>query len=91
MASVEFTYSNLKTKVGGNPTTIDEAASVASCTSATSERSFSSLRLVKTYTMNQDRLNYFMMIYVHKDLLTSKELWKSLFSITEQHLEYTFN
>ena len=40
-------------------------------TSATSERSFSSLRHIKTYlraSMKQDRLNYLMMLYIHKDL-----------------------
>ena len=39
-------------------------------TSATSERSFSSLRHIKTYlrtSMKQERLNHLMMIYVHKD------------------------
>ena len=43
---------------------------VIPATSATSERSFSSLRLVKTFlrtTMNQERLNYLMMIYIHKE------------------------
>jgi len=39
-------------------------------TNATSERSFSALRRVKTYlrsTMRQERLNYLMLIHVHKD------------------------
>ena len=39
-------------------------------TSATSERSFSSLRHIKTYlrtTMRHDRLNHLMMLYIHKD------------------------
>ena len=39
-------------------------------TSATSERSFSSLRHIETYlrtSMKQERLNHLMMIYVHKD------------------------
>ena len=39
-------------------------------TSATSERSFSSLRHIKTYlrtSMKQERLNHLMMIYVRKD------------------------
>ena len=38
--------------------------------SATSERSFSSLRHTKTYlrtTMRQDRLNHLMMLYIHKN------------------------
>ena len=39
-------------------------------TNASSERSFSALRRVKTYlraTMKQDRLNYLMLLHVHKD------------------------
>ena len=43
---------------------------VMPATSATSERSFSSLRHIKTYlrtTMRQDRLNHLMMLYIHKD------------------------
>ena len=43
---------------------------VMPATSATAERSFSSLRHVKTYlrtTMKQERLNYLMMIYIHQD------------------------
>ena len=39
-------------------------------TSATSERSFSSLRHIKTYlrvTMTQERLNNLMIIYIHRD------------------------
>ena len=39
-------------------------------TSATSERSFSSLRHIKTYlraSMKQERLNHLMIIYIHKD------------------------
>ena len=40
------------------------------CIFRTSERSFSALRRVKTYlraTMNQDHLNYLMLLHVHKD------------------------
>ena len=43
---------------------------VMPATSATSERSFSSLRHIKTYlrtTMRQDRLNHLMMLYIHKN------------------------
>ena len=39
-------------------------------TAATSERSFSSLRHVKSYlrtTMRQDRLNHIMVLYIHKN------------------------
>ena len=43
---------------------------VIPATSATSERSFSMLRLVKIYlrtTMNQDRLNHLMILHIHKE------------------------
>ena len=39
-------------------------------TSATSERSFSSLRLVKSYLrtpMKQERLNHLLLLHIHKD------------------------
>ena len=43
---------------------------VISATNATSERSFSALRRVKTYlrsTMLQERLNYLMLLHIHKE------------------------
>ena len=43
---------------------------VMPATNATSERSFSALRKVKSYlrsTMLQERLNYPMLLHVHKD------------------------
>ena len=43
---------------------------VMPATNATSERSFSALRRVKRYlrsTMLQERLNYLMLLHVHKD------------------------
>ena len=43
---------------------------VMPATNATSERSFSALRRVKSYlrsTMLQERLNYLMLLHVHKD------------------------
>ena len=76
MASMEFTYPNLKTKVNEYQAILPQLMKllqlllVIPATSATSERSFSSLRLVKTFlrtTMNQERLNYLMMIYIHKE------------------------
>lgn len=76
MASKEFTYPNLKTKVGEYQAILPQLMKllqllpVIPATSATSERSFSSLRLVKNFLrtlMNQDRLNYLMMIYIHKE------------------------
>ena len=76
MASMEFTYPNLKMKVCEYQAILPQLMKllqlllVIPATSATSERSFSSLHLVKNYlrtTMNQDRLNYLMMIYIHKE------------------------
>ena len=43
-------------------------------TSATAERSFSSLRLIKTYlrsTMTSQRLNNLFLLYIHKHLIRS--------------------
>ena len=45
-------------------------SSLMPATNASSERSFSALRQVKTYlhtTMTQERLNYLMIIHVHKE------------------------
>ena len=76
MASEEFSYTNLKTKVCEYQAIFPQLMKmlqlllVIPATSATSERSFSSLRLVKNFlrtTMNQNRLNYLMMIYIHKE------------------------
>lgn len=76
MASEEFTYPNLKTKVDKYQVIFPQLMKllqlliVIPATPATSERSlfFSSLCLVVVKnilrtTMNQDRLNYLMMIY----------------------------
>lgn len=46
-------------------------------TNATSERSFSALRRVKTYlrnTMGQERLNHLMVLHVHKDITDKLDL-----------------
>ena len=46
---------------------------------ATSERSFSALRRVKTYlrsTMGQQRLNNLMVLHVHKDMTDAIDLQK---------------
>ena len=40
---------------------------VMPATIATSERSFSALRRVKSYLMRQERLNYLTLMDVHKD------------------------
>ena len=46
-------------------------------TNATSERSFNALRRVKSYlrtTMGQQRLNYFMLLHVHKERTDNLDL-----------------
>ena len=46
-------------------------------TNATSERSFSALRRVKSYlrsTMGEERLSSLLMLHVHKDLTDSLDL-----------------
>ena len=76
MALTEFTYTNLTQKVVEytailpQVTRLVQLLLIVPATSATSERSFSSLRLLKTFlqaTMNQDRLNHLMLLYIHKD------------------------
>ena len=76
MASMEFSYSNVKTKVGEYKEILPQLMKllqlllVIPAISATSDRSFSSLRLIKTYlrtTTSQERLNYLMMIFIHKE------------------------
>lgn len=50
---------------------------VMPASNATSERSFSALRRVKTYlhsTMSQDRLNHLMILHVHKELTDALNL-----------------
>ncbi len=50
---------------------------VMPATNATSERSFSALRRVKTYlraTMTQQRLNHLMLMHVHKERLDAIDL-----------------
>ena len=52
---------------------------VLPATNATSERSFSALRRLKTYlrtTMTQERLNNLMVLYVHKERLDELKLKK---------------
>ena len=76
MALVEFTYTNLKEKISEYRTILPQVSKllqlllVIPATSATSEQSFSSLRLLKNFlrtTMTQNRLNYLMLLYIHKD------------------------
>ena len=50
---------------------------VMPATNASSERSFSAMRRVKTYlrsTMSQDRLNHIILLHCHKDLTDSLDL-----------------
>ena len=50
---------------------------VMPASNAMSERSFSTLRRVKTYlrsTMRQDRLNYLMILHVHKERTDALDL-----------------
>ena len=50
---------------------------VMPATNATSERSFSALRRIKTYlrtTMSQQRLNDLMILYVHRDSLDELDM-----------------
>ena len=54
---------------------------VMSSTNATSERSFSALRRLKSYlrtTMSQERLNFLMLLYVHKDRTDALDLKRVL-------------
>lgn len=76
MALVEFTYTSIKEKIYEYRAILPQVAKliqllfVIPATSATSERSFSSLRLLKSFlrtTMSQNRLNYLMLLYIHKD------------------------
>ena len=53
---------------------------VLPATNATSERSFSALRRVKTYlrtTMTQERLNNLMVLHVHNELVDKLEVEKT--------------
>ena len=57
--------------------TVLELILVMPATNATSERSFSALRRVKTYlrnTMSQQRMNNLMLLHVHKDVVDSLDL-----------------
>ena len=59
-------------------------------TSATAERSFSSLRRVKTYlrsTMTQDRLSNLALLYIEREV--SNQLWDCLDDILIRFAEKT--
>ena len=58
---------------------LTELVLVAAATNATSERSFSALRRVKTYlrtTMSQTRLNHLLILHVHKEACDNLDLVK---------------
>ena len=75
LSGSEITYDTLRAKVSEyrvfpQVLTLLRLLFVIPATSATSERSFSALRLVKTYlrsTMKQERLNHLMILHIHKD------------------------
>ena len=77
-----------------NKTRLMQLILVMPATNASSERSFSTLRRVKTYlraTMNQDRLNYLMLLHVHKEKTDELDL-KTLINefITSDHRSNIF-
>lgn len=74
-------YYHLSQVPGCFPTIITcyQIALTIGISSATAERSFSSLQRIKTYlrsTMNQDRLSNLALLYIERDL--SSKLWKEL-------------
>ena len=69
--------SNAQLEIISEVVTLVKIILVMPATNATSKRSFSALRRIKTYlrsTMSQNRLNHLMMLYVHKELLDKLEL-----------------
>ena len=79
MTDCEFTYDTLRNKISEYRCVFPQVLRllqllfVIPATSATSERSFSALRLVKTYlrtTMKQERLNHLMIIHIHKEAMS---------------------
>ena len=81
--SLQSIISHMKTMSSAQKTLLSEVCTltklmlVMPATNAISERSFSALRLVKTYlrsTMTQERLNHLMVLYVHKYLTDNLDL-----------------
>lgn len=66
-------------------------------TSATGERSFSTMRRIKTYlrqTMGQQRLNDLMLLHIHKqqtDQIDLKTVVQSFVSVNEERSRYFGN
>ena len=66
---------------------------VVPATSATSEQSFSSLRLLKTFlrtTMSQSCLNHLMLLYVHKDYTIDQKTAITEFITSNSECKQTF-
>ena len=63
-----------------------------SVTSCTCERSFSSMKLLKTYlrtTMTNNRLNALALLYVHPDIhLTSEEVLQRSIALGPHRMEF---
>ena len=58
---------------------------VMPATNATSERSFSALRRIKSYlrsTMTQQRMNHLMVLHIHKELTDKLDLVKTANALT---------
>ena len=78
MQGIEFSIAALKEKLSLYQMLFPQVSKLfrllltMPATSATSKRSFSALRHIKTYlltTMKQERLNHLMIIHIHKDRL----------------------
>ena len=63
-------------------------------TSATSERSFSALKIVNTYlrsSMSEQRLNNYLLLHIHKDLTDScdiEKVSKNFIAVNTEHRNY---
>ena len=94
MQGIEFSVTSLKEKLSVYRELFPQVSKLfrllltMPATSATSERSFSSLRNIKTYlrtTMKQERLK--MMIYIHKDRkIDFKQAMKEFVHVKENRL-----
>ena len=100
MALTEFTYANLKRKVIEYGAILPQVTKlllqlllVVPATSATSEQSFSSLRLLKTFlrtTMSQSRLKHLMLLYVHEDYTIDRKAAITEFITSNSERKQTF-
>ena len=81
LTSMHHVYSHLYEVKGCFPLLLEtiQIAMTIGVTTATAERTFSSLRRLKTYmrsTMSQERLNHLALLHVERDLYT--KLWDNL-------------